>query len=142
MELARKRLDRTPLTLCVVKEGHVIFESLSSGISGFMKAVEDLGDSFEGASVGDRVVGRAIAFLCVHVGVRSVYAVTLSERGKSVLEEYGVYPEWDNLVDSIMDVNGRKMCPFEELASEISDPDEAYMKLKSLQRSLSNSQKR
>lgn len=138
MKVAEKCLDEEPLTLCVVKGGEVIFGSTSSGISGFLEAVEKLGGSFEGASVGDRVVGRAVALLCVYVKVRAVYAVTLSERGKSVFEKYGICHKWGRLVKSILDMGRSGMCPFERLASQISDPEEAYLKLRELQRSLSS----
>lgn len=136
LEISKTKLSEKELTLCIVKNNGVVFESVLRGISGFLKAVEKLGDRLEGASVADRVAGRAIALLCVYAKVRAVYAVTLSERGKAVFEEYAVHHEWDNLVESILDVDRAGMCPFEKLATEISDPAEAYKKLKALQHSL------
>lgn len=137
LEIAKKRLNEGALTLCIVKEGAVVFESGSSGISGLLEAVEKFGGRLEGASVGDRVAGRAVALLCVYGNIKAIFAVTLSKRGKSTLEEYAIHHEWTQLVESILDMDREDMCPFEELATEISDPAEAYVRLKRLQRSLS-----
>jgi len=137
LEIAEKRLNEEGLALSVVKDGEIIFESVSHGISGFLEAVERLEEKLEGASVADRVVGKAIALLCVYAKVRAVYAVILSERAKVVLEKHAIHHELDNLVESILDMDKVGMCPFERLATEISDPAEAYERLKALQRSLS-----
>jgi len=133
LEIAKKRVNEKGLALSVVKDGEIIFESVSHGISGFLEAVEKL----EGASVADRVVGKAIALLCVYANVKAVYAMTLSKRAKVVLEKHAIHHELDNLVESILDIDKVGMCPFERLATEISDPAEAYERLKALQRSLS-----
>jgi hypothetical protein len=138
LETAKKRLEEKRLTLSIVKDGDVIFETGSHGIFGFLEAVERLGSRLEGASVADRVVGKAIALLCVYAKVKAVYAITLSEEAKSLLERYGVYHEWNSLVESILDISKTGKCPFEKLATEISDPKDAYGRLKALQNSLKN----
>jgi len=137
LTLAKKRLlSEESLTLSIAKNGEIIFENSSHGISGFLKAIEKLGDKLEGASVADRVIGKAIAILCVYAKVKGVYAITLSKGAKAVFEKYVVYHEWDNLVENIMDANKADKCPFEKLATKISSPREAYKKLKALQNSL------
>lgn len=137
LEIARERLSEIGLALCIVRDGDIIFESVSRGISGFVEAVEKLGDEFEGASVADKVAGKAIALLCVCARVKAVYAMTLSKRGKAVFEKYAIHHEWGDLVGSILDIDRAGVCPFEKLAAEIVDPSEAYGRLKALQRSLS-----
>ncbi|MGQ9530091.1 MAG: DUF1893 domain-containing protein [Candidatus Bathycorpusculaceae bacterium] len=137
LTLAKNRLSKEKnLTLTIAKNGEIIFETSSHGISGFLEAVEKLGKKLEEASAADKIVGKAIALLCVHAKVRYVYATTLSKGGKKIFEEYGVYHEWDNLVENILDFNKAEVCPFEKLATEISNPNEAYSRLKALQNSL------
>lgn len=133
LEMAKKKLERRDLTLCVVKGNMVIFESVMGGISGFLTAVEKLGRELEGASIADRIAGRAIALLCVNSKVKAVYASILSKKGKAVFEEYDVHHEWDQIVESVLDINRVGTCPFEKLAAEISDPSKAYRKIKDLQ---------
>lgn len=133
---AKDQLQKKHLTLCIVKDGKVLFETASRGISGFLSALDELGNKLEGASVADKVAGKAIALLCVYAKVRAVFAVTLSEQAKATLEQSNINLEWDNLVRSILDSNRSGMCPFEKLAAEISNPEEAYAKLKALRDSM------
>lgn len=137
LEIAKRRLKEKGLTLSIVKGNEIIFESSSHGISGFLEAIERLRDRLERASVADRVVGKAIALLCIHAKVKAVYASILSKRGKVVFEEYAVYHELDDLVESIFDTRKGRICLFEKLAIRISDPAEAYQKLRALQHSVS-----
>jgi len=136
LEKAKKRLTEKDLTLSIVKNGETIFETASHGISGFLTAMEKFGDKLEGASVADRVAGKAIALLCVYSKVKAVYAATLSKKAKAVLEENAIYHEWNELVENILNTDSTGVCPFEKLATEISNPNEAYAKLKALQESL------
>jgi hypothetical protein len=131
LETAKRALTERHLTLSVVKEGHVIFESKTHGVSGFMEAVEQFKNRLDGASVADRVVGKAIALLCVYVNARAVYAATISNAAKALLEENSVYLEWDSLVENILGADKSKTCPFERLVDRILDPADAYRKLKS-----------
>jgi hypothetical protein len=137
LTLAKKRLtEEESLTLTIAKNGERIFETQSHGILGFLEAIERLGEALRGASVADKVVGKAIALLCVYAKVKMVYAATLSKRAKAFFEKHGVYHEWDELVENILDFEKAGICPFEKLATEISDPNEAYKRLKALQNSL------
>jgi len=136
LAIAKKRLGIKSLTISIVKNDEIIFETVSHGISGFLEAIAKLGDKLEGASVADRVVGKAIALLCVYAKVKAVYAITLSKKAKAVLENNVVYHEWEDLVENILDVNKAGICPFEKLAKEISNPNDAYGRLKALHASL------
>lgn len=111
MEIARKRLNEKSLTLSIVKNAEVIFESVSHGITGFLEAIEKFGDELDGASVADRVAGKAIALLCVYAKVSAVYTMTLSKRAKAVFEKHGVHHELDRLVESILDISKAGICP-------------------------------
>jgi len=138
LETAKNSLVKKGLTLSIVKNGDTIFETVSNGISGPLEAIEKLGDGLEGASVADRVAGKAVALLCIYARVKAVYATILSKRAKDVFEKYALYHEWDNLVENILDINKAGTCPFEKLAGQISNPRDAYRRLKALQNSLKN----
>ena len=130
--IAKDQLFRKDLTLVIVKNGGVVFETASHRISGFLGAIAQLGDRLEGASVADRVVGKAIALLCIYAGIREVYAEVLSRKAKTVFKENEVLCEWSNLVDTILDFNRSGVCPFEKAAEGISDPELAYETFKEL----------
>lgn len=136
LEIARECLKEKHLTLCIVKEAEVIFETRSHGISGFLKAVQEFEDRLMGASVADRVVGKAVALLCIYAEVSGVYASTLSRKAKQLLEENAIHVEWVDLVENVLGTDKATVCPFEKTAAEIADPRDAYRKLKALHDSL------
>ena len=132
LDVAKTALYEKGLTLTIVKEGALLFETGSHRISGFLGAIEQFGDKLEGASVADRVVGKAIALLCVYAGIRRVYTEVLSRKAKAVLEENGVPCQWKELVDTILDLGRNDVCPLEKAAADISDPEKAYATFKAL----------
>ncbi len=132
LDKAKSRLFEEDLTLVIVKNNEVLFETNSHSISGFLTAIEQLGNGLEGASVADRVAGKAIAILCVYAKISEVYADILSRQAKAVFEENGISCWRRELVDSILDLNRSGICPFEKAAAEISDPERAYTAFKKL----------
>jgi len=132
LDIAKSHLYKKGLTLTIVKKGVVLFETGSHRISGFLGAIEQLGARLEGASVADRVVGKAIALLCVYAKISEVYAEVLSRQAKAVFEENGIPCLWKELADNILDLNRSGVCPFEKAASDISDPEKAYATFKAL----------
>ncbi len=129
MCVAKNRLNESGLTLAVVKDGTVIFESKLHGVSSFLEAIERLGDQLENSSVADRVVGMSVALLCVYSHIRAVYGETLSRRAKTFLEENDVYSESTALVERILNAEKTGTCPFEQLVQRIRSPKVAYRKL-------------
>ncbi len=136
LRIAKKRLGEKDLTLSIVKDKQVLFETTSHGISGFLRAIEELGERLNGASAADKIVGKAVALLCLYAGIEGVYASVMSREAKELFEENAVHAEWDELVGNILGNCKSATCPFEKLAAEITDPAEAYKKLKALQDSL------
>lgn len=138
LEIAKDELHRKSLTLVIVKDFKVLFEDKAHGVSAFLEALETLKDGMKGASVADKVVGKAIALLCVYARVKAVYTPTLSLNAKNVLEKYGIYFEWDSLVEKILDSFGESVCPFEKAVIETDSPKEAYEKVKVLLEAFKN----
>ena len=136
LEKAKTQLTQKQLTLVIVKNGETLFETQFHRISGFLTAIEQLGKKLENASIADKVVGKAVALLCVYARVKAVYAETLSSEAKTVFEENRVTYEWKELVETILDDKKQDMCPFEKEATNITNPKEAYNRFKALQQKL------
>jgi hypothetical protein len=136
LETAKTLLIKKQLTLIIVKNGQTLFETRSHRISGFLTAIEQLGKKLENASLADKVVGKAVALLCVYAGISAVYAETLSKKAKEVLEQNGITHEWRELVSNILDESKQDTCPFEKEAAGIANPKEAYARFKALQQKL------
>ena len=131
LERARRRLKERKLSLVVVKKGSVLFETESHGIKGFLEAIELLGEKLTGSSVADRIVGRAVAFLCAYFRVSAVFAVLMSMEGVRVLEDKDIIYQFEKCVTNILNQKRNDICPFEKLALTFTSPEEAYKKLRS-----------
>ena len=131
LKLAEHRLKQKNLDLVIAKNGRIVFENGSQGIRGLLRAIEKLGKGSFGSSVADRIVGRAAAMLCAYSKAASVFAVTISEEGIKVLENYGVFCRFENRVPNILNNEGTDICPFEKLVMDLTKPEEAYEKLRS-----------
>ena len=136
LETAKILLNQKKLTLIIVKNGQTLFETKSQRISGFLNAIEQLGKQLENASLADKVAGKAVALLCVCAGISAVYAETMSKKAKDVLRQNGIYHEWLELVENILDEKRQETCPYEKEAASISNPQEAYGRFKILQKKL------
>ena len=132
LELAKKQLYDKHLTLAIAKNGQLLFQTDSHRISGFIHAIDTLGTQLNGASVADRVAGKALALLCVYAGISEVYAEVLSKKAQSLFDESKVVYQWTQLVDNVLDLNKTGVCPFEKAAAEISDPRDSYAAFKAL----------
>jgi len=104
-------IDSRVLFTSVGKWLHPLFE-----LEQFVKA-----EGLDGrlGEIHDKVVGRGSAFLIVRLGVRTVHAGILSQRGKDVFDRAGVACTWDQLVDRIA-------CSTEDILRDITDPEAAY----------------
>jgi len=133
IERAELRLKEEKISLVVVKNGKVIFETESHGIKGFLEAIEFLREELAGSSVADKVVGRAVALLFVYFRISAVFAVTISVEGVKVLEDNNIFYQFERSVPNILNQKRNDICPFEKLALTIANPEEAYRKLTATQ---------
>ena len=136
LEIAENELKTKGLTLVIVKKGELIFKTKDHKIAGFLSAIEKFGRSLEDSSIADRVVGKAIALLCVYAKVKAIYAVVISTKAKKVLEQNQISHEWTSIVNEILDSETNQVCPFEMKAISMSDTEYTYFELRNLLNSL------
>jgi hypothetical protein len=138
VELAALKLKKDDLSLVIVKNAEVIFETKKAGISGFLQAIEELGQELVSSSLADKVVGVAASMLCVHADVVSVFAQTISDGGLAVLKNNNIEYQFETKVSNILNRDKTDVCPFEKLAVTSQTAQEAYLKLKSFATQLMN----
>ena len=115
-------------TICLCKDGKCLF-SEKRGIAPMMGFISD-GVDLSGYSVADLVVGKAAAMLFVKCGIVHVFAQTLSEAGKRILELHSIDYRYETLVERIINRDGTDICPMERTVLETENVDEAYLLLK------------
>lgn len=126
LRVAKQILKDKRLSLVFVKDSQSIFETEMGGVDGFLKAIEKLDNYLLGASVADRIVGKATALLCAYSSMKAVFAVTVSKSGLEALKSYSIPCEFENLVPSILNTERTDKCPFEKLVEDITNPKQAY----------------
>ena len=126
-------------SICLCRGGKLIFSD-KRGISPMMGFISE-GLDLEGYSVADQVVGKAAALLFVKCGIKRVFAKTLSQSGKRMLELHGVYCEYEVFTDKIINRDGTDVCPMEKAVMNTDDVEEGYLLLKNKLQSMSKIQK-
>jgi len=132
LELAENELKSRNMNLVIVKNGVVIFQSTASGMKGLLQAIEEYDEDLAGTAVADKIIGRAAAMLCVYSGVRSVFAITMTEGALRLLRKNRVAHKFEEYVRTLMNSQGTDICPFERAIRDIEDPKEAFKMLRSL----------
>ena len=124
-------LEESGLNLLVFSGGETVFSSGSRGIMPLIEAIEVLDREGLGELVtADRIVGRAAVLLNIHLGVSEVHAMLISTGAKDLLLKQGIGFQFREETDAIKMKDGVIYCPFERMVQGISDPEEAYIKVK------------
>jgi len=124
-------LEESGLNLLVFSGGETVFSSGSRGIMPLLEAIDGLDKEGLGELVtADRIVGRAAVLLNIHLGVSEVHAMLITTGAKDMLDKYGIVFQFREETDAIKTEDGVIFCPFERLVQGISDPEEAYVKVK------------
>ena len=126
-----KVLEESGKNLLVFSGGEVVFSSDEGGIAPLLEAIDAIGREGLGDLVtADRIVGRAAVLLNVYLGAREVHAVLISAGAKGLLLERGIPFEFREETDAIKMRDGVIFCPFERLVQGVSDPLEAYDRIR------------
>jgi hypothetical protein len=132
LELARSLLEEEKWNLVIVKGGQVLFSSGERGIAPFFQVVQSMGRNLHNAAVADRIMGLAVAMLCLHARITVVYASIASQGALDMLKGQGVTVSSKNIVPHISNYDGTDLCPFEKMARSCQGPSQLFASLQSL----------
>lgn len=132
IDQARSLLEEDKLNLVIVKGGQILFSSRERGVAPFFQAIQSIGKGLHNAAAADRIVGSAVAMLCLHARVTSVYADVASQRALDMLKKRRVAVSSKNTVPHISNYDGTDLCPFEKLAESCRKPSRLVAALKAL----------
>jgi len=96
------------------------------------QAIQSIGTGLHNAAVADRIVGSAVAMLCLYARITSVYAGIASQGALDMLKRQGVAISSKNIVPYISNYDGTDLCPFEKLANNAENPAQLFFNLKSM----------
>ena len=114
---------------CVVlKEGKAIKSASGRGIGPILSLYDE--GLLSGATVVDKIVGKAAAMVMTAGGVSACYALTVSKTALLWFRAHGVAVEYDTCVDVIINRQGDGPCPMEQTVKDIDSEDKALSALR------------
>ncbi len=122
-------LHQAGLTLQVEKAGRVIFVSSEPMLKPLLLCLQQRRSEMAGATVIDKIVGRAAAYLCVKGKVAEVITPLASHGAQEVLQQAGIPLQARRVVAQIMNRDNTGPCPMEQLAGEARSAEEFYQAL-------------
>lgn len=132
LEIAKQHLTSENKALVLVRDGRIIASSSGHGIADLLRFIETLGSELAGASIADKVVGKAVVLLIRYAGIVAVYAGMMSESAKKALQGTEISYSYGKLVPTILNRAGDDLCPMEKASLAYGDPTEGTMALKAL----------
>lgn len=130
MRLKEARLALKGKARCVVYNESGLHTSEERGVKPMLLWLEEDPDFLRGASVADKIVGRAAAMIMVHAGVREVFASVISNGAIELFREHEIEYSYSMTAIAISNRRGDGICPMERLVAPIKDPKTAYETLK------------
>ena len=131
---ARRLLEEEKYT-CVLCCGHEVHTSTARGVRPLLELPQKDWSRF---SAADKVIGKATAFLYVHLGIRAVYAPVISQAALLILQRSGIEVFFDMVVPAIFNRSRTGFCPMETAVKDIDDLDEALIAIHELCQKLHN----
>ena len=114
----------------VVGNGHV--ETFTNrGVADLYGLYTGRPEFLDGASVADKVVGKAAAALMILGGVAELHADVISEHAVELLEKSRVSFHFDKKVPHIINRSGTGWCPLETRCRDMKTPEECFQQIKS-----------
>lgn len=104
---------------CVIAKGNDVRAFHQRGVRDLLEQLDCDPAFLRGASIADKVVGKAAAALIAAGGILSVYADTISLSALYLLEKSHIPTEFGNLVPYIRNRNGTDWCPMEKRCHDV-----------------------
>jgi len=131
LEQAKSLLTSTDSTLAVVSVDD-FFTSKERGVKPLMHLLKEKKGFLKGASVADKVIGKAAALLMALGEIKEVHTLIISEPAIKVFEKYNIPCFYDKKVTRIVNRAGDGLCPMETLCLDVENPQEAFDRITSL----------
>ena len=125
LEQAKSLLITTNSTIAVVSNGEV-FTSQERGVKPLLHLLTEKKGFLKGASVADKVIGKAAALLMVLGEIKEVHTLIISEPAIKVFEKHNIPCFYDKKVHRIVNRTGDGLCPMETLCLNVDDPQDAF----------------
>ena len=125
-----RRMIREGSAECVVIRDGKLHAGRGRGVMPLLDFSDRTPELLRGATVVDKVIGRAAAALLIAGGARAVFGETMSADAREFLEKHGVAAGYGKLVPRILNFDRSDLCPLEKSVAGIDDPAAAVAALR------------
>lgn len=112
---------------CVIRNGEVIREFYQRGIKDLYELYKVDSKFLNGASVADKVIGRAAAALLILGGVKWLYADTISQLALDILSKSDMEVSYSQAVSHIINRTKTAPCPLESATRDIESLEQIFV---------------
>lgn len=126
MNKALETLKDGGYTFVAVK-GDEIRTSTLRGVAPIIKLIDTEPQFLCGASVADKVIGKASAMLLYAYGVKEIYTPLISEKALEYSENKKIKIAYNEKTDHIINRDKTDICPMEKCVLNTNDEKEAEM---------------
>jgi hypothetical protein len=124
-------LERRRLSVLVYRDGEIIYSSSERGVIPLLRAIDLIGlEGLRGSIVADKVIGKAAALLIIYFEASEAHAALISSQAKELFLKRGLKHSYIREAPHILNRDGSDICPFERLVMDVTEPEEAYRRIK------------
>ncbi|MEE8565114.1 MAG: DUF1893 domain-containing protein [Candidatus Thermoplasmatota archaeon] len=132
MNLARNSILKSNNSVVVVKNGILLAKKSGNGLRPILELINEFEKDIQGSVIGDKILGKASALLCVYCGVKGVYSPQSTKSAIAILLKNSIPSQIDRIIPFIQNKDGNDICPFERMIENIESPIDAYKILKKI----------
>ena len=111
---------------CVIEKEGKIYQFTRKGIADLYDIYHSTPQLLQGASVADKIIGKAAAALLVLGGVSEVYADIISASALHLLQENHIATSFNTQTEYIRNRHNDGWCPMEQLCAPQHSPSDIY----------------
>lgn len=130
INLARSTLSSEEYSIVLIRDEKILKYKREIGIRSILELIEEIGDEIKEMVVGDRILGKASAFLWRYSKIRGIYSPQATKTAIAILIIGGIPCQADEMIPFIVNNNTNYLSSFEKMLQNVESPEEAYKILK------------
>lgn len=109
----------------VLKDNKIISNKQGAGLTPLLELLDNESEIVRDATVVDKKIGKAAAFILIKARVRTVYGETITKDALKLLNNNHIPATYGKLVEKILNKEGNNVCPMEKTIEGVEDVNEA-----------------
>ena len=114
---------------CVIRSLDEIYTFSQRGVADLYDLVNNKPDFLKGASIADKIVGKAAAALMISGGITELYAEVISSPALTLIREAGIAVSFGQVVPFIENRDKTDWCPLEKMCSDETSAESIFPRI-------------